>query len=117
MEDSGRTTDVRASSSDEVPMQDRVDKMVDVWNLGSRNMGIGLRQVKRRAHQRHRNDIPSKNQGYWSGQQVLETWDCGLDGYKLVLKSGKEVSLTQREFVAWSCSARPIIVQQSRLQQ
>jgi hypothetical protein len=61
MEVSVTITDDRASTSDEVPMHDRIDEMVDVWNLGSRSMGIGLRQVDRRGHQRHRNDTLSKS--------------------------------------------------------
>lgn len=61
--------------------------------------------------------ILCQNREYWIGQQVLDTWDCELDGGGLVINSGKEVSLTHREFMAWSCSSHPIIVQQCRLQQ
>lgn len=100
MEDSGRTTDDHASKSDTAPRQDRVDKAIDEWNRESRSMGIGLRSVDYRGHQRLPHESPQRNLGSWIGRQVLASYDCGLDGYKLVLKSGKKVSLNRREFMA-----------------
>ena len=83
----------------------RVGKAIDEWNRGSRSMGIGSRLNDSPSRPNPRNESPSESRGVWLGQQVLETWDCGLDGMKLVLENGKEVSLTSREFYAWGANS------------
>jgi hypothetical protein len=102
---SGKQEDDHASTSCAAPKSDRVGKAIDEWNRGSRSMGIGSRLNDSPSRPNPRNESPSESRGVWLGQQVLETWDCGLDGMKLVLENGKEVSLTSREFYAWGASS------------
>lgn len=102
---SGKQEDDHASTSCAAPKSDWVGKAIDEWNRGSRSMGIGSQLNDSPSRPNPRNESPSESRGVWLGQQVLETWDCGLDGMKLVLENGKEVSLTSREFYAWGANS------------
>lgn len=102
---SGKQEDGHASTSYAAPKSDRIGKAIDEWNRSSRSMGIGLRPIDYSGHQHRPHELPFQNLGDWLGQRVLASYDCGLDGMKLVLENGKEVSLTSREFYAWGANS------------